>query len=208
MYGTVLFEAAYKKDEKPDFLEIVINQCDKPFSEKVILFKQFEKEFSNIDENIIDEFLVQLVNSNGKQIQKLEINEMQTQNSNEFQNLQFDNKQIKENQNLRSSRRVKSINYQQIEQMNSEIYSDVKLAKQIKNKKKINSEIKNLSYQNSKNNSRKVKQKKIKNFKKCSKISLESKQNEQQVRLQEENQILNISLDSSFKIKKKVKTND
>ena len=30
--------------------------------------------------------------------------------------------------------------------MNSEIYSDVKLAKQIKNKKKINSEIKNLSY--------------------------------------------------------------
>ena len=29
MYGTVLFEASYKKDTKPDFLEIVINSCNK-----------------------------------------------------------------------------------------------------------------------------------------------------------------------------------
>ena len=29
MYGTVLFESAYRKDEKPDFLEIVIDCVNK-----------------------------------------------------------------------------------------------------------------------------------------------------------------------------------
>ena len=43
MYGTVLFEAAFRKDEKPDFLEIVINCVNKEFPDKLLIFKSFEK---------------------------------------------------------------------------------------------------------------------------------------------------------------------
>ena len=66
MYGTVLFESAYRKEEKPDYLEIIINSCDKTFEEKLVIFKTFEKQFANIEENIIDEFLTKLVDTNWK----------------------------------------------------------------------------------------------------------------------------------------------
>jgi len=43
MYGTVLFESACRKEESPEFLEIVINSVDKSFTEKLLIFKSLEK---------------------------------------------------------------------------------------------------------------------------------------------------------------------
>lgn len=50
MYGTVLFEAAFHKDEKPDFLSIVIDCVNKDFPEKLSIFKAFEKQFFGTEE--------------------------------------------------------------------------------------------------------------------------------------------------------------
>jgi len=43
MYGTVLFESAYRKEENQEFLEIVINSVDQSFTEKLLIFKSLEK---------------------------------------------------------------------------------------------------------------------------------------------------------------------